>query len=41
MRNAIIPGTEVALDRPCHTILIVDDQPNNLGFVVDHLESLG
>jgi len=24
-----------------HTILIVDDLPSNLGFVVDHLESLG
>ncbi|WP_343731271.1 EAL domain-containing protein [Duganella sp.] len=30
-----------ATGRPSHTILIVDDRPANLGFVVDHLESLG
>jgi diguanylate cyclase (GGDEF)-like protein len=41
MSNAVIPEAEAATGRPCHTILIVDDQPNNLGFVVDHLESLG
>ncbi len=41
MSNAVILDAEAASDRPCHTILIVDDQPNNLGFVVDHLESLG
>jgi diguanylate cyclase (GGDEF)-like protein len=41
MSNAVIPAAEAATGRPCHTILIVDDQPNNLGFVVDHLESFG
>lgn len=41
MSNAVILDAETAPARPCHTILIVDDQPYNLGFVVDHLESLG
>jgi len=34
-------GPAVATAPPRHTILIVDDRPANLGFVVDHLESLG
>ncbi|SFU31902.1 two-component system response regulator [Pseudoduganella namucuonensis] len=38
MSNAVHPE---AADRPRHTILIADDRPSNLGFVVDHLESLG
>jgi diguanylate cyclase (GGDEF)-like protein/PAS domain S-box-containing protein len=41
MSNAANPGAEGTEGRPCHTILIVDDRPTNLGFVVDHLESLG
>ncbi|RFP13146.1 EAL domain-containing protein [Duganella sp. BJB488] len=40
MSNAVIPEAEDAVERLGQTILIVDDQPNNLGFVVDHLESL-
>ncbi len=39
MSNAVPPAAPEVAER--HTILIVDDRPSNLGFVVDHLESLG
>ncbi|NVM79145.1 diguanylate cyclase (GGDEF)-like protein/PAS domain S-box-containing protein [Duganella sp. SG902] len=41
MNQTVSADQAPATGRPCHTILIVDDRPANLGFVVDHLESLG
>ncbi|MFS2002499.1 EAL domain-containing protein [Duganella sp. CT11-25] len=39
--DAMIPEAQAATGQLCHTILIVDERPGDLGLTADHLEALG